>query len=117
MNIESTENELITAVTQLSTIADTNSHYTHCLAKQVEETGKTIGELTIAEFLNLNTQCKAFFNSPLPKDTSRAFTKYKAKQVMASLEYISMSIKTVQNDIQDLSDLDQEVVALNEVKL
>jgi len=115
MNIESIENDLITTATELSYIADANPHFTHCLAKQIEETGKTIGELTIAELLDLNTQCKALFNSSLPKDTSRAFTKYKTKQVMASLEYISMSIKTVQNDIQELSSLDHNVIAKNEV--
>jgi len=115
MNIESIENELITSVTQLSYIADANPHFTHCLAKQVEETGKPIGELTIAQLLDLNTQCKALFNSSLPENTNHAFSKYKTKQVMASLEYISMSIKTVQNDIQELSSLDHNVIAVNEV--
>jgi len=115
MNIESIENDLITTATELSYIADANPHFTHCLAKQIEETGKTIGELTIAELLALVNQHKAVFNGSLPGNASHSFTKYKAKQVMASLEYISMSIKTVQNDIKELSSLDHNVIAKNEV--
>lgn len=61
-SIQSIENQLITAVTTLSTIAETNPHYTHCLATQIEKTGKAIGKLTLDDLITLHTDCTKSFN-------------------------------------------------------
>ena len=62
MNIETIENQLIDASMAIGRIAETNCHYTAGLARRIQETGKPVPELTIAELIQLDKEYSAFFN-------------------------------------------------------
>jgi len=59
----STENQLISVVMQLGAIAECNCHYTAGLAKRIEETGKAVEALTIAELITLADDYNKLLNT------------------------------------------------------
>jgi len=48
---------------QLGAIAESNCHYTAGLAKRIEETGKAVETLTIAELIALDDDYKKLLNT------------------------------------------------------
>jgi len=57
-----TEHKLIDIAVQIGAIAESNNHYTAALAARINATGKHLEQLTIAEFIALDNQQRAFFN-------------------------------------------------------
>jgi hypothetical protein len=57
-----TERALIEACVALGVIAETTNHYTEGLARRIDQTGKTVHELTVGELLKLDAQYNRDFN-------------------------------------------------------
>ena len=47
---------------EIGSIAESNCHYTAGLTRRIEETGKTIEELTVGELLEIHRAYNAWFN-------------------------------------------------------
>jgi len=98
----STINQLLKTVEQISVISGCNGHFTEGLARRIDETGYDLDDLKISELIAITEQHRELYNNSLSGNPSSTPTQYKAKQAVDALKYISMSIKTVQNDIEAL---------------
>jgi hypothetical protein len=59
---ENTLSELLEASKAIGDIYGGNSRYTEGLARRIDETGKTVGELTVAELMRLHDEHNAYYN-------------------------------------------------------
>jgi hypothetical protein len=62
MNPYEIETQLIQYSYALGSIFESNAHYTVGLARRIAETGKAVGELTLAELVALHTEYNETYN-------------------------------------------------------
>jgi len=66
--ITTTEQHLIEVSQVIGAIAECNPHHTAGLASLIRSTGKTVGQLTIDELIDLDKQHRDYFNTYPAKD-------------------------------------------------
>lgn len=66
--ITPTEQQLIEVSLIIGYIAECNSHHTAGLASLIRSTGKTVGQLTIDELIELDKHHRDYFNTYPTKD-------------------------------------------------
>lgn len=62
MNDTTTELGVIEIFTEIGSIASSNSAYTAGITRRIQKTGKTIGELTLDEILEIHRKYKKEIN-------------------------------------------------------
>ena len=62
INIKNHQSHLLHTFAELATLSGNNGHYTDGLCRKINETGKAIEELTVAELLEIHHQHNAWFN-------------------------------------------------------
>jgi len=103
-----TVNELLKVIEQISGISESNSHFIKDLARSIDETGYDLDDSKIYELITVMEQHREFFNDLLFGNISKTPPHDKAKQAVDALKYISLSLKTVQNSIEQLTSQDSE---------
>lgn len=58
-------NKLVQAAMSIGAIAECNCHYTAGLARKIAATGKTVGDLTVSELMNLDVDYGMEYNGML----------------------------------------------------
>lgn len=58
----STKDDLLEASRVIGQLIGSNGHYTDGLVRRIDETGKTVGELTVAELMRLHDEHNAYYN-------------------------------------------------------
>ena len=116
----STIDSLLSVCEQLGDIHDSNGHFTEGLARRIDETGKQLNDFTLSELFTLIDQYREFYNrylsgnvvndpvvttntvNPISAQESipTPVTSYQAGQLVEALQYISLSLKTVDSDVE-----------------
>ncbi|WP_250655042.1 hypothetical protein [Alkalimarinus coralli] len=60
------QRKLVEAATTIGAIAECNCHYTEGLARKIAATGKSVGDLTVAELMNIDVDYAQEYNDMLP---------------------------------------------------
>mgnify|MGYP000426773526 CR=1 FL=1 len=100
-----TEHQLINIAVQIEAIAESNNHYTAALAARINATGKHLEQLTIAEFIALDNQQRAFFNKGVEAELSKGNLDNDFDEINALIN--SESFATIQGITPQINQSEQ----------